>query len=440
LFAASGLGTASTTTPGRVCLTTGSGPSEVLLTILDYTGVQGTDLVGVAGASELLGGQVLGDVAAAAGVVVSSRWTDGLVQELRQAGGQGPAGPAGPAGPRGSPGTTGATGAQGDPGTTGATGATGAQGPAGATGPQGPAGDSTLTTKGDLATYSTGPSRLAVGPDGQVVYADSTKPTGLRWDNPPVSSVTTRGDIQAFDTAPNRLPVGADGWVLTADSTQPAGLKYAPPGAATATGSVVVASSGAWYATLGPSPIGSWIAPRACQLVSAFFSAATTVARNVPPTTTLTAPHVVGDRALMVASTAGMAGDPSGHGAPAVCRCTRAADGSTVDFWATTYVGGVITPLVVATSSAGADLALAIGDAAAQPAYWRCVIELWRAGASLATIVSEGSDTIGWTAGAPFALSFVAPALQAGDLVLCGLVPVGDAPPVSSPTFTLNWA
>ncbi|HWE39057.1 MAG TPA: hypothetical protein VG406_21090, partial [Isosphaeraceae bacterium] len=96
LFAASGLGTASTTTPGRVCLTTGSGPSEVLLTILDYTGVQGTDLVGVAGASELLGGQVLGDVAAAAGVVVSSRWTDGLVQELRQAGGQGPAGPAGP--------------------------------------------------------------------------------------------------------------------------------------------------------------------------------------------------------------------------------------------------------------------------------------------------------------------------------------------------------
>ncbi len=71
---------------------------------------------------------------------------------------------------------------------------------------------SPLTTKGDVATYSTVNARLAVGTDGQVLSSDSTATTGLKWVAAATSALNQYtvdvGDSTNTRTAANTNLVG----------------------------------------------------------------------------------------------------------------------------------------------------------------------------------------------------------------------------------------
>jgi hypothetical protein len=84
------------------------------------------------------------------------------------------------------------------------------------------------TTKGDLIVENgTNATRLGVGSNNQLLSADSTEPTGVKWIDPPASSpLTTKGDLYTYTTDNARLPIGTDGQYLKADSTQATGLNW----------------------------------------------------------------------------------------------------------------------------------------------------------------------------------------------------------------------
>ena len=98
--------------------------------------------------------------------------------------------------------------------------------------------ESLITEKGDIIVgLSAGtPDVLSVGDDGEVLVADSASPLGVKWETAPStggipeSIITEKGDIivgLSSDT-PVVLPVGDEGDVLTADPTAPSGVKWAP--------------------------------------------------------------------------------------------------------------------------------------------------------------------------------------------------------------------
>lgn len=125
--------------------------------------------------------------------------------------------------------------------------------------------------KGDILIGSANDARarLGVGADGQVLTADSTQATGVKWATPGsgggailASLLDAKGDLvvaSANDTAA-RLGVGADGQVLTADSTQSLGVKWATPatgGGGGGGGAVMLRA--AMGSTFSSSATGNWV-------------------------------------------------------------------------------------------------------------------------------------------------------------------------------------
>jgi len=81
--------------------------------------------------------------------------------------------------------------------------------------------DSVLTTKGDLATYSTTRIREAVGTNNKTLMADSAQATGIKWGASATSTLTTAGDLLVASgaNALTRLARGSDNQTLMMNGT-----------------------------------------------------------------------------------------------------------------------------------------------------------------------------------------------------------------------------
>ena len=77
--------------------------------------------------------------------------------------------------------------------------------------------------------------------EGQHIYETDTDFefvwNGTAWVRIYTASTTTKGDLQTFSTVPTRLAVGADGYALRANSSAATGLEWALNPYAVATGS-----------------------------------------------------------------------------------------------------------------------------------------------------------------------------------------------------------
>jgi len=85
-------------------------------------------------------------------------------------------------------------------------------------GDTGPAASLLVTTKGDLLTYSTVPTRFGIGSDGKVLGADASQATGNKWTTTAPNSVANDNNIARFDgTTGLPVPVQDSKLLITDD-------------------------------------------------------------------------------------------------------------------------------------------------------------------------------------------------------------------------------
>lgn len=88
-----------------------------------------------------------------------------------------------------------------------------------------------IASKGDLlvGTGADSAARLPVGANGQVLRANSAKAEGVEWGvDPAIDLIEAKGDLLVGTSANSatRLPVGANGYVLRANSARPQGVEW----------------------------------------------------------------------------------------------------------------------------------------------------------------------------------------------------------------------
>jgi len=103
---------------------------------------------------------------------------------------------------------------------------------------------SIVDAKGDIiaATAADSVSRLAVGTNNQVLMADSTQATGLKYANEATATLTTTGDLLYASAAntPARLGIGSTSQVLTVSGGVPTWATPASGGGMTLLDSAVL--------------------------------------------------------------------------------------------------------------------------------------------------------------------------------------------------------